>query len=668
MADGDEPDRVYLFDGDLANGNFEGSDTDADGVPDTDVDANGLPTPNSATVNFADTFSTTTSPGADGGSDSTDWSLVLGAGLAGTQVQFSLAGLTSGGTAVLWSEITAGEVYAGVLSGSGTQVFVLTSNGDGTVTFEQKLAFDHPDLDTAAEYTTDILVLDDGQISLQKEVTVTDGGTGYEGDTATASDTVDLGGNFAVGDDGPEVEFGNLVGTGTDTSQIGYWSASPGADGAGSLTLAAASTFTFYRADGGTETGSVSAFAFNSTSGLWEGTLTGDFDDNDATANTSVNFTLEVKSDGSYLFDIVGGLSQPIDLDTQDGELAPGGPDAVQTLLIPAPPDPLELSVVFFGVDLSGDNPPDSDDVLAALRFENGDERTEADLQELAGKYETGASGAFGDGTFAWINEIMKPNVSKSGIGAENNQLEGDDLGGVPTDESFVANPDGYVSKVRVNIDNASPYNPATETMLVVVFYESGNYAQFDVGAPGSEIAYNLGDPYFEILADETEGDIDAVQFIMDEGKTRITSLTFTTSEELSADDIRIDFTATQTDAEGDSASSSFSVDLFGRAVGEAYDVTMQDADDFDSVPDATADTFNIDLSNGDAKKYLINGFDTLIDDLVFLNATGGAAYSLGVDLDNDNNLDDSRVVIDGVTVDLIDVVLDPTEDVFIFV
>lgn len=336
----------------------------------------------------------------------------------------------------------------------------------------------------------------------------------------------------------PVVEFGNRVGTGADTSQIGYLSASPGADGAGSLTLAAASTVTFYRADGGMETGSVSAFAFNGTSGLWERTLTGDFDDKDATDNTSVNFTIEVKSDGGYLFDIVGGLSQPIDLDTQDGEFAPGGPDAVQTLLIPAPPDPLDLSVVFFGGDLSGTDVPDSDDVLDELRDGSGD-------------------------------------------------------------ESFVASPDGYVSKVRVNIDNASPYDPATETLKVVVFYESGAYAEFDLGARGSEITYNLGD-------------------------------------------------------------------LFGRAVGEAYDVTMQDAEDSDGVPDATADTFKIDLSKKDATKYLINGFDTLADDLVFLNA-GVTTYSPVDDLDADGNSDDSRVVIDGVTVDLIDVVLNPAKDVFVF-
>ena len=47
---------------------------------------------------------------------------------------------------------------------------------------QQKAAFDHSRDDSSGPYSTDILMLDDGQISLEKEVTVTDG---EEGDSAT---------------------------------------------------------------------------------------------------------------------------------------------------------------------------------------------------------------------------------------------------------------------------------------------------------------------------------------------------------------------------------------------------------------------------------------------------------------------------------------------------
>ncbi|SSA52020.1 hypothetical protein SAMN05421539_1361, partial [Jannaschia seohaensis] len=208
-ADGAEPGAVYLFDGDLANGNFQGVDTDepADGVPDADEARDGLPSPNAATVDFTGTFSTATATGADGGASATTWSLLLGAA-TGSAVQFSGDTLTSGGATVTWKQITEDEVYAGVINagtGEEAEVFRLASNGDGTVTFTQKLVFDHTRTDSAAPYTTDILSLDDGQVSLQKAVTVTDGGDTWEGDTAAAAASVDLGGNFIVGDDGPSV-------------------------------------------------------------------------------------------------------------------------------------------------------------------------------------------------------------------------------------------------------------------------------------------------------------------------------------------------------------------------------------------------------------------------------------------------------------------------------
>ena len=198
-ADGTEPGTAYLFDGNQANGNFEGNN--GTGLPTGDVARDGTPT--SVDVEFGAVFSMTTSGGADGDAVATAWSLVL-AVAAGTQVQFSGAGATSGGVDVVWQEVTAGSEYAGVIN-PGTadeaEIFSLSVDGDGTVTFSQSGVLDHARTDSTAPYTTDILTLSDNQISVQKSVTVTDNDT----DTATQSASVDLGGNFAIGDDGPKV-------------------------------------------------------------------------------------------------------------------------------------------------------------------------------------------------------------------------------------------------------------------------------------------------------------------------------------------------------------------------------------------------------------------------------------------------------------------------------
>ncbi|PWJ21596.1 calcium-binding protein, partial [Jannaschia seohaensis] len=85
--------------------------------------------------------------------------------------------------------------------------------------------------DSAAPYTTDILSLDDGQVSLQKAVTVTDGGATWEGDTAAAAASVDLGGNFIVGDDGPLIQATtDLVFANSDKSGTGVFQYNIGAD------------------------------------------------------------------------------------------------------------------------------------------------------------------------------------------------------------------------------------------------------------------------------------------------------------------------------------------------------------------------------------------------------------------------------------------------------
>ncbi|WP_373922271.1 hypothetical protein [Pseudomonas sp. T8] len=82
------------------------------------------------------------------------------------------------------------------------------------------------------------------------------------------------------------------------------------------------------------------------------GTLTGDFDNNAATVDASVDYTLTAYANGSYTLNLVQGFSSTVVLSTADGSLAAGYPDPVRTLLIPktnAPTIPsASEEVVFF--------------------------------------------------------------------------------------------------------------------------------------------------------------------------------------------------------------------------------------------------------------------------------------------------------------------------------
>jgi len=205
---GTEPGVKYTFDGDQSGGNFQGDEGPTGELPWGDEAQDGSDT--SVTTDFSGAFAFAVNPsvGADGGSVTTGYSLAL-AVVAGTPVMFSGGALTSGGTAVDWYVVSAGSAYAGVLTGTTTEVFRISVNTtSGEVTFEQKAAFDHLIDVPGAPYTTDVLVLDDGQIDVVKTVTVSDGdgGTTYEGDTASDSASVDLGGNFGIGDDGPKAD------------------------------------------------------------------------------------------------------------------------------------------------------------------------------------------------------------------------------------------------------------------------------------------------------------------------------------------------------------------------------------------------------------------------------------------------------------------------------
>ena len=637
-------------DGDLTDGNSgDGTGTDTD----------------SAGVN--DLFTVTESDGADG-DGGTVYSLVLG-----TNTTTTLLDAATNETVVL-------SLNAGVVEGrtdtSNDLVFTLSVDSEtGAVTLEQSRAVEHATTDTAAPYNGDITGL--GVIdAVNLSATITDG------DDDTATDSIDISGTLQFTDDGPDVDFSNLVGTVTTTPQIGFWDEITGADRPVALAITASPTFDMVTADGDASIGTVSDFVYDTTEEMWIGLLTADFDNDPGNGDETIGFSLTVNEDGTYEF-VLDEVALPVvTLSTDEGQLPAGGPDPVQTLSFLDGPD-----FVFFAVD-AGTATSDPSDIGMAIPLtippaaESPDspiglgelDLTEAELQALSAMVNIEGTGVNGTDDFPFIRDEIEMNVSTSGIGVGNNVLQGQDLPGDDPgtinpfdsgafDESFVINPEPLASSVKVYISKtaggfAPPDSGATAAKTDYLYYnvydELGNNSgpilvdfadvldEADVAAGGT--GENLWS--FTVDAGSVPGDsIDAVQFTMGFGAIKIPKIEVVVSGDAPPNDIFLDFSATLTDADGDSATTAFAVDLVGNDIisdEEMFDYTLVDAG---PGPDA----FDVDVLV--AGNYLVQGFDPdpgddeLYDQLYLLN---GSTYELNTgDFGaGDSGTDDSQILL----------------------
>ena len=429
----------------------------------------------------------------------------------------------------------------------------------------------------------------------------------------TAVTTAEIGSKIIFEDDGPALAFGNLIGTGSVLPQTGFWSHSAGADGlsAAGLDISVNSPFTLVRPDNTTTTGTATLTELalspdGNGAYQFEGTLTGDFDNNVATADTTIDYTLTAFDDGSYALDLVQGFSSTVVLSTADGSLNAGGPDPVRTLLIPETNDPTIPSaseeVVFFSAKALAS----TSDILTGIGL-GAPDPTEAQLQTNP------------------LPSYIDPramNVSTSGIGVANNVLQGDNLVAIgATDESFVINPETLVTAMKVFIDNSvAGYNTATEDLYYRIYYEDGSFS--DLIEVNTLTPEPRGQVSFLI---EQEGSllIDAVQLTMGRGDIKIPVIQFIQETESLASDIQLTFNATVTDRDGDSASSTFDANLFANDLTGAFDYTLVGTD-------GELDAFNVDLSF-DENLYQITGFDTdaNLRDTLVLNGDQSAVVQI---------------------------------------
>lgn len=409
-----------------------------------------------------------------------------------------------------------------------------------------------------------------------------------------------------VDDDSPTLAVGSLVGTGTDVPQIGSFARSAGADGPNvddvQITLSGAKLSGVSIAAGKftlTETTGVSPQpASPDGSGVyhWLGSLTGDFDNNASTPETTLTFMLDANPGSSrYTIDLNGALtSTTTTTDTALGGLRAGGPDPVQTLDIPDQnvknPPPIQETVVFFSALIGAAGSLIATKVGAG-QSDPSETTLEADPQK---------------GTFI---DPRAMNVSTAGIGVDNNNLNGAGATGNSavidgTDESFVVNPGSLVDKVRVFIDNSvAGYDFAGGERLQYRIIHSdgsvGNYTTVSTLTDGAK----ANDPkYFEVTADAGKK-IDAVQLTMLYGEIKIPNIQFVKITESLAKDIRLDFAASLTDKDGDTVSTNFSVDLFTNKLPVAtYDYELKGSA-------LATEAFDVDLSTA-RTKYSVEGWN----------------------------------------------------------
>jgi hypothetical protein len=487
-------------------------------------------------------------------------------------------------------------------SAAGAAAFAVSIDaGTGVLSMVQYSAVKHG----STSDPNDSLSVND--TALQAVVTVTD----FDGDQSTAS--VNIGNEVKILDDGPALGFGNVIGTGTLNPQYSYWNMAPGSDTLGANGLDIALTgFHLVKPDGTVVNGTSSTFSETAPSpdgsGAYHfsGSITGDLDNNAATPDITEHFTLTAFANGTYAIDLLEGFKSTITESTANGSLGAGGPDPVQTLTIPAPNAD---SVVFFSVKTSATDAQ----ILSAIGL-GATDLTEAQLQTNP------------------LPSYIDPramNVSTSGIGVDNNLLQGDTnaaIGG--TDESFVVNPGTLVSSVKVFVDNSVQGYDYTggERMYYKAFYADGTNSgnvliTTDLGLT------NKGQPGFFTI-DGGSQLIDSVQLTMAKGDVKIPEIQFITDINNLADGIKLDFTATIADKDGDTASSAFVANLSANALGSSFDFVLNGA--------ASAfDTFNVDLSLVE-NDYQVNGFDVgaTRDKLVLLGNVGAsiAIDNSGVD------------------------------------
>jgi hypothetical protein len=248
----------------------------------------------------------------------------------------------------------------------------------------------------------------------------------------------------------------------------------------------------------------------------------------------------------------------------------------VQTLTFSSGPS-AGKNVVFFGVVPTaltngvngGDalaNPPQTPNDLEDLVYPGGTDLTESQIQ--------GYVNANPNQIPSLINSATQMNVSTSGIGVNNNNMDGDGTSGISSgDESFVVNPQLLVDTVTVQTDNSvGGYSPETgEQLYYTVYYKSGTVSSPTLvtadklsavtsGPASGGRQFTISDA--GVLFNGQTDQIDAVQLTMASGKAKIPVIQFGIAQTFTPQSLNMNLTATLTDGDNDTSKQQFSIAL----------------------------------------------------------------------------------------------------------
>jgi hypothetical protein len=284
---------------------------------------------------------------------------------------------------------------------------------------------------------------------------------------------------------------------------------------------------------------------------------------------------------------------------TATGSLGAGGPDAVQTRT-----DGTDHIVFFSALPTAA-----ASDLITLGTQLGAPDFTEAQLEAAHNT--------------SIIDFAKAMNVSTSGIGDSNNNLQGDATAAIGAgDEAFVANPGMQFTSAKVFVDNSvQGYSySGGERMYYRLLYADGTDSGQVPITQNLGLA-NKGQPT-SLTIDGGGQPIDAIELTMATGVVKIPEIQFITTTNNLADGLRLSFTASIADGDGDTASSAFQANLAANAIGGAFDFVLNGTA-------SALDWFNVDLTQSQTK-YQVNGFDVgATRDKLVLLGNAGATFSI---------------------------------------
>jgi hypothetical protein len=446
----------------------------------------------------------------------------------------------------------SGSQIVGTVDSGATTVFTVSVDSTGNVTLTQSRAVvqgtgENPDIGETVSLTGSNLVV--------LNATVTDG----DADAATAS--LDLTPQLLFTDVGPTITVANITNGTYTAGGSSTWSEAPNADGFKSLNV----TLNDYTIDNHslvTVNSSLGTVTQTDANGnyVFNGTINADFNGDGTSDAVTFKLTFNPVND-TYKIDVTTPPPTVINFDTSQGSLPAGGPQAVQSLTLSSGPE-AGTSIVFFGAVATGpatnntvDSPPHDFEDLVGL---GQPDLTKSQIDAFLGPPNQIPT---------LINASTQMNVSTSGIGINNNNLDGSGAGIQSTDESFFVNPQVPVDKVTVFIDNSvGGYNPASEDLEYRVYFIDGSVSANTKVQAGdlSPVTSGpaAGGKSFTISDVAGGPQIDAIQLTMANGTVKIPVIQFSIAQTFAPEPLNMNLTATLADGDADTSKQQFSIAL----------------------------------------------------------------------------------------------------------